>query len=287
MRRIGGDRQAGAAGDRQAGRLLVVARHWRRRPARLQIRRHPGAELAQVPRPGDEDAEEPGGEVLVEVCHLALGVGGSEILLEEIQVEAERLSKCSRLEIAPLGLAPEQRGAALEGQDDRRLPLVERQQQGVAAGAGLALEVDQGAVPVVPVMRRRLPAGGAQTIAAEEQQPGVDVPGHRPGAAVDPVGGGDAGKLVGVTAGQAIVQRSDGTQRHQLGHPGGARLEDIRHRAADERGEQLLVGGAPGDLLDPHPYLRMGALERRQELLHHLPFPAHRPETQLGDRRCL
>src|SRR5262249_30826883 len=56
---------------------------------------------------------------------------------------------------------------------------------------------------------------------------------------------------------------------------------------ADERGEQLLVRGAPRNLLHADVYARMPALELGQQLLHHLALAAHRPESHLARRRSV
>ena len=66
--------------------------------------------------------------------------------------------------------------------------------------------------------------------------------------------------------GEPRVERLERAQRHELGDPGVADLEDVGHRAADERGQQLLVRRAPRDLLHAHAHAGVAALELRHQL---------------------
>ena len=108
MWRVGGDGETGAAGDRDSRRVRLATRHRRRRPARLQVGRQARRQLAEVPRPGDENAEEAGGEVLVQIGDLPFP-GRREVALEKAQVEHEGVAEPRRLKVAPL---VRRRGAA-------------------------------------------------------------------------------------------------------------------------------------------------------------------------------
>src|SRR5262249_2778632 len=70
--------------------------------------------------------------------------------------------------------------------------------------------------------------------------------------------------------------------RDELGHPGAPDLDRVGERAAGERGEELLVRRAPGDLLHADPQLRVEALEGGHELADDLALATERPER---DRR--
>ena len=54
----------------------------------------------------------------------------------------------------------------------------------------------------------------------------------------------------------------------------------IGRRVAGEGGEQFLVRGDPGDLLDPDPDAGIEPLELRHELGKDLALAPHRPEAQ-------
>ena len=135
-----------------------------------------------------------------------------------------------------------------------------------------------------PALRRPGVAGPRQDVLPVEQEPGVDVPGHAVEPALDLVGVDDPGEEILARerggAGDPVVERADRVERDELRDPGVAELEDVRHRVAGEGGQQLLVGGAPGDLLDPDRDAGMAPLELGGQLLHDLALAPHRPEVE-------
>ena len=76
------------------------------------------------------------------------------------------------------------------------------------------------------------------------------------------------------------VERLDRAQSDQLGHPARSQLGDVGGRVAGEGGEQFLVRGDPGDLLDPDPDAGVQPLEFGHELGDDLALASHRPEAQ-------
>ena len=142
----------------------------------------------------------------------------------------------------------------------------------------------QGGFPFAPVLRHRGIAGVAQQIAAVEEDPRVDVPGHAPGVAVEHVGIPDAGEVV--VADDALrrrdprVERQQGADGMELRDPGVAELRHVGRGAADERGQQLLVRRRPGNLLHLDAHAGMGALEVRNELAQHLALAAEPPDDE-------
>ena len=186
---------------------------------------------------------------------------------------------------APVVVA-QQVGAALERQDDRCLPLVHRQEDGVTAGLRALRDMGHRLQPTGPGARRAGVAGGAEDVRPVEEQTRVDVPRHAPGGAVDHVGVEDAGEVIAAVdragGADALVQGLDGPQGDELGDPGIADLEHVGHRVTDVGCQQLLVRRAPRDLLHADARARVAALELRDHPLHHLPLASESPELDHG-----
>ena len=140
-----------------------------------------------------------------------------------------------------------------------------------------------------PVFGHRRDAAAREQIAAVEQQPRVDVPRHAVQRALDLVGAPDALEvIVGNDAGGIgpRLQRLERAERGELGDPGVAELRDVGRGVAGEGRQQLFMRRAPRQLFDAHAQRRVLALERGEQLAHHLAFAAHRPEAQRRIARC-
>ena len=88
----------------------------------------------------------------------------------------------------------------------------------------------------------------------------------------------------------ARVERLVRAQRRELRNPGVAGLEDVRHRLADERGQELLVRRAPGHLLDLDAQAGVPSLElddQRTAIVLYLPSLALATVTQFDIVTCI
>ena len=178
----------------------------------------------------------------------------------------------------PVGIA-QQRRPGLQRHHRQRLPFVQRQQQRESGRARQGDDTHHGLPPLPPRRRRPVEASLGQDILAVEQQSGIDIPGHRQQTAIDSASSQNAGKDI---IGDRVIglQRRNRLQRRKLRYPGVAELDHIRQRITGEGGQQLLMRGAPGDLLHLHPHAGMASLELRRQALHRLPFPTHGPERK-------
>ena len=112
--------------------------------------------------------------------------------------------------------------------------------------------------------------GGAQQVAAIEEQARVDVPRHaeKPAGTIGrrhDIGVEDAGEVVVARdAGgrQPLVERLERTEGAELGQPGVAELAEVGQGVAGEGGQELLVRRRPGQLLHPDLARPGGARER-------------------------
>src|SRR4030095_2446457 len=110
------------------------------RPALLHRGGQAGAKLADVPGPADVEGKESSREVLIQVRDLGFGARRSKAAAEESEVERERDAKSVALEIAVAIAVAQQRGAALQGENHRRLPLTDGKQDRIVVASDLRFD---------------------------------------------------------------------------------------------------------------------------------------------------
>ena len=130
--------------------------------------------------------------------------------------------------------------------------------------------------------------GGAQQVAAIEEQARVDVPrqAEQAAGAIDrrhDIGVEDAGEVVvarDAGAGHPLVERLQRAEGAELGQPGVAELAEVGQGVAGEGGQKLLVRRRPGQLLHPNLHARVALAKGREQLDDHFGFAPHGPEIE-------
>ena len=130
--------------------------------------------------------------------------------------------------------------------------------------------------------------GGAQQVAAIEEQARVDVPRHaeKPAGTIGgrhEVGVEDAGEVIvarDAGAGHPRVERLQGTEGAELRQPGVAELAEIGQRVAGECGQKLFVRCRPWQLLHANLHGGMALTKGREQVDDHLGLAPHGPEIK-------
>ena len=277
----GEQHQRGAAGD--GGARTVGPRQRHRAPLVLQCRRQALAEFGNVPGTGDVEAVIAVAELVPDIGNGGVGDFRRPALVEHFLEEGQRALVAGAAEIAEAAAIAQQGIALLDRQIEQRLELVERQQDGEALRADQLLDRGHRGAPLVPVARQLGQTRLREQIAAHIGCAGFGVPGQAVQRAIHHASGPGAGEPVGRCdvrcRGNARVQRLECAQRGKLRHPGIAQRADIRQGITGKGGQEFLVRGRPGLLLQLDADLRMQAAELGQHLADDFTLGSHGPEA--------
>src|SRR5258706_5087271 len=208
------------------------------------------------------------------------------MLAKQAHVELERAAIRGLAERAARATVCEERRAGLEPEHHRRHPLVRGQEDREAPAP--PMDRAQALVPSLQCRGHGLVSSASEQVAAIEEEPRVHIPRHAVGDAIEHVRVPDAAEDGGAReppAREPRIERRQGPQRAELRDPAVPELAEIGERAADVRGEQLLVRCGPRDLLHAHVDPGVLALEVTDELAHDLALASHGPHPQLDRAR--
>src|SRR5205823_12594097 len=245
---------------RDGSARAIRPRHGRGHPGVLLLRRQAAREFADVPGAGDVEGKVAAPELVPDVGDLRAVDRRRPLALEDLAVEAQGAMKAGAAEVAVATVRAQQRLRLLYREHQYRIEFIQGQQHAVTLGPDEGLDAREHARPFRPGPGRLGKARLREQVASIEQQPRVDIPRHSVEGAANDVGVPDPGEIVarlhGRGARETPVQRLERLERDELRDPGIAELTQVRRRLARERGEQLLMSGGPGQLLDP--YLDVG-----------------------------
>ena len=194
MLRLVEEHETRAAGGRQPALGAGRAGKRRGRPVVLQLVRQAASELADVPRTGDVEGEEPALELLEDVRDVGVSENRREPVAIQPEVELEGAHELGVGERAPSSAVLEERRARLHPENRRLRPFVGGKEDRPLVGAERALHVLHRASPIGPRRRHLAPPRAREQILSIEEDARVHVPGNAVDGVVDDVGCPDPGK---------------------------------------------------------------------------------------------
>ena len=278
------EHEAGAAGKRYSRLACRHSRNRCRRPVAFHRWRQSTAELGDIPGAADVHGEIALCELLIEVRHLAVADRRGVTLPEHADVKVEGTDEIGLTERAVAAAVGQQRRAGAEGQNDRFLPLIRWEKNGIS-GAATGLDPAHRFRPFAPCARRLLEPDRREHVGTIEEDARIDVPRHTVSPSAHDVRGPDPGKVVRFRD-RSRSRRPVGQilQRPHLGElrdPGVSHLGDVGCGVSDEGCQQLLMRRRPWDLLHDDMHCGIAPLEFRNHVDDDFSFAPQSPEFDL------